>query len=266
MLNVGVIGVGVIGRTLLNASKHAGFNTLGFDPFIPEFGDISVRVLECDIVFVSVPTLTVLGVQQLAPLKDVCEKLKKLKYKGVVCIRCTTLPGTCTDLVAKYKLRIVHMPEFLTEANAAEDFLNQSSLFVSGKPKDRAVTLEAMFGILPHPHKGWRVFQTDDHRVTEFQKYFANCHKAIKVAFCNEIYAACQAVKVDYEQVRKFAIEVPGVGDNHTKVPNGGMLGFGGMCFPKDMSAFANYLDLIKTDAQIFHAALAANELARAPL
>ena len=264
MLNIGVVGVGVVGKALFNASKRAGYPTFGYDPFVSGFGPIDETILKCEIVFVSVPTLTVDGVQQLEPLNDVCAKLKAINYQGVVCIRCTTLPGTCGGLANVYGLRVVHMPEFLTEINSEQDFLNQTSIFVSGNSKDRSVAMEAMFGILPYSQKGWRIFQTDDTRVTEFQKYFANCHKAIKVAFCNEIYSACQTVKVDYDEVRKFAIAVDGVGENHTKVPNEGKLGYGGMCFPKDMSAFVAYLDSINADSQIFHAAIGANDLVRA--
>lgn len=262
---VGVVGVGVVGRALYEASINAGIRTIGFDPFIPQFGELNETVLDCEVVFVSVPTLTVDGVQQLGPLNDVCQKLKDLAFQGVVCIRCTTLPGTCAGLKKVYGLRIVHMPEFLTEANAEADFMAQDVLFVSGDRKDRPAVFGAMFSILPRPKDGWRVFQVEDMRVTEFQKYFANCHKAIKVAFCNEIYQACLTTGVDYNDVRKFAIEVDGVGENHTKVPGPDkLLGYGGLCFPKDMAAFAAYLDSINVDAQVFHAAIGSNDLVRA--
>jgi len=119
-----------------------------------------------------------------------------------------------------------------------------------------------MFGMLPAPAGGWKVFQEEDTRVTEMQKYFANCHKAIKVAMCNEIYAACERTGVDYSRVRACAVEVDGVGANHTTVPNEGKFGFAGSCFPKDMLAFSSWYREIGGVALVFEAALASNEKA----
>ena len=67
-------------------------------------------------------------------------------------------------------------------------------------------------------------------------KLFRNCFLATKVAFCNEMYQFC-SLNVNYENVRKLATMDERITESHSKVPGkDGHFGFGGTCFPKDMS------------------------------
>jgi UDP-glucose 6-dehydrogenase len=258
----GVIGVGVIGSALLDCAIANGLEIQGFDPNKAWCGPLDKRALGCPIVFVSVPTPTDGDYQNLKALIKVCETLKEMSYPGVVCIRCTVLPGICDMLTEKFGLNIVHMPEFLTEANAKEDFKKQTDLFLSGHPAHVADVYELMCAILG---KKIPLHASSDFKVTEFQKYFANCHKAIKVAICNEIYEACKATNTCYDDVQEFAIKVPGVGANHTAVPGpDGQRGYGGACFPKDMQAFSTYLkEGLLFPPGVFAAAIESNDYLR---
>jgi len=69
-------------------------------------------------------------------------------------------------------------------------------------------------------------------------KYFRNAYLATKVSFFNEIYDFCQTYDIDFDQVRGGVGADERIGNSHTFVmPDQGVRGFGGMCFPKDTSA-----------------------------
>ena len=230
-MKIAVIGVGVVGRVLYDVARTNGVSVLGFDSNIPEFGKLNNSILDCPVAFVSVPTPSVMGLQDLSAIHNVMSTLLSLDYRGVVCLRSTVLPGTCAFLNKTYSLRLTHMPEFLTELHAQRDFITQPVIWVSGKSSDTEEVVDALFQILPSLEGVTRSYeQIPAFETTEMQKYFANCFKALKVTFCNEIFDVCAKVGIDYESVRKIACEVPGVGSNHTRVPGPDGRGFSGMC------------------------------------
>ena len=69
-------------------------------------------------------------------------------------------------------------------------------------------------------------------------KYFTNCFLATKVSFANEIYGICQKLELDYDKVIEYSLGDKRIGNSHLNVPGpDGDFGFGGHCFPKDLSA-----------------------------
>ena len=77
----------------------------------------------------------------------------------------------------------------------------------------------------------------------ELVKYFRNCYLATKVSFCNEIYSICKKLNISYENVKDLAVEDSRITDSHTNVPgHDGKFGFGGTCFPKDVSALKSFM------------------------
>ena len=69
-------------------------------------------------------------------------------------------------------------------------------------------------------------------------KYFRNAYLATKVSFFNEIYDFCQTYDIDFDQVRGGVGADERIGNSHTFVmPDQGVRGWGGMCFPKDTKA-----------------------------
>jgi UDPglucose 6-dehydrogenase len=76
----------------------------------------------------------------------------------------------------------------------------------------------------------------------ELIKYAHNCFLAAKVTFWNEMYLAAKKCKANFEEVTEHLISTGKVGNTHNRVPGpDGQLGFGGACFPKDTSAFAQW-------------------------
>ena len=72
----------------------------------------------------------------------------------------------------------------------------------------------------------------------ELIKYITNSFLACKVSFANEMYELCSALDLDYDKIVEYATLDKRLGNSHWAVPGpDGDFGFGGHCFPKDLSA-----------------------------
>jgi UDPglucose 6-dehydrogenase len=72
----------------------------------------------------------------------------------------------------------------------------------------------------------------------EMVKYFRNTFLATKVSFCNEIYNFCIKLGIDYDKMIAIAADDTRISKSHTSVPGyDSHFGFGGTCFPKDISS-----------------------------
>jgi UDPglucose 6-dehydrogenase len=97
---------------------------------------------------------------------------------------------------------------------------------------------------------------TTDLSSAEMIKYAANAFLATKISFINEVANICDRVGADVTQVAK------GIGlDSRigSKFLNAG-LGWGGSCFPKDVSALVHTADDYGYEAQLMKAAISVNE------
>jgi UDPglucose 6-dehydrogenase len=76
----------------------------------------------------------------------------------------------------------------------------------------------------------------------EMVKYFTNCFLATKVTFANQMYEICKSSNIDYDKVCEYALYDQRIGNSHLAVPGpDGDRGFGGHCFPKDLSAMIKF-------------------------
>lgn len=244
---LGFVGLGVVGGAVRDAFASV-FNTIGYD--IKTAPDTKEALLTTNAIFLSLPTSTINGVQDQSSLKDICNWLSENSYEGPVVVKSTVTPGTCAQLKSAYGLRIVHNPEFLTAKNPTEDFLNQPAILLAGSPNEVAYVSELYVFILPYA----KILHSIDTKVTELAKYTHNLFLATKVGFLNEMYRACEAMGVSYDEVIAHAISQEKIGRNHTKVPNDNQFGFAGQCFPKDIQAFLSWsktvgLDLAQVNA-----------------
>ena len=76
---------------------------------------------------------------------------------------------------------------------------------------------------------------------------------ATKVAFFNEIYDLCKAADIDYENVSRLIALDSRIGSSHTQVTED--RGFGGHCFPKDVSALLKMAEVLENNLNILEAA-----------
>jgi nucleotide sugar dehydrogenase len=166
--------------------------------------------------------------------------LKNTPFYCVVVVKSTVPPGTTEKIVRPAVLRAAGKtekeigfamnPEFLREGRAVEDFLNPDRIVI-GSSDPRAVNPVAdVYRNLKAP-----VIRTGL-TAAEMIKYTSNAFLATKISFSNEIGNICKNLNIDVYDVMKGVGLDPRIGSLFL---NAGA-GFGGSCFPKDVSALVS--------------------------
>ena len=80
-------------------------------------------------------------------------------------------------------------------------------------------------------------------------KYAVNTFLAMKVTFMNQLKEVIDDYGGSYNQLSRALAAEYRLGNSHMKIPgHDGKPGFGGSCFPKDLTAWLNFVDK-KTNA-----------------
>jgi len=262
-LKLGIIGAGFVGGAV---SK--GFDR-DVEQFIvdPKLNDNTIKDLvkfDAALTFVCLPTPpTPEGNVDSSLLDKVLKQLVEEKYKGLVVIKSTITPYYLLKFKKNYDLKLVYNPEFLTEANADQDFINSKMLVLGGKWRDcefveKCYARHSSVKLTP-------AFKTD--LITaSLVKYTINSFLATKVAFFNELYDLFQESNAhsSWKHFTQILAADPRMGTSHMQVPGpDGSRGFGGHCFPKDTDAFSIYAHLLGSKLSILDKAIASNKKIR---
>ena len=158
------------------------------------------------------------------------------------------------------------MPEFLTEKNFIDDFINNKDWIFGllNGPRDEEFKLK-ISELFTLAFENDRIKHNNLHFITnkeaEMVKMFKNCFLATKVSFCNEIYQFCEMKGINYENVRALAANDDRILHSHTKVPgHDGSKGFGGTCFPKDTSSLRHEMHNSGMKPYVMNAIIERNE------
>ena len=139
------------------------------------------------------------------------------------------------------KAKLTFSPEFLRAEHAMEDFKKQEFTYIGGGDT-------AFWAGLLSMRLGTTIV-THDPEVLILTKYFRNSFLATKVAFFNQMYDVCEATGVDANEVLTYTALDDRIGTSHTKVTK--ERGYGGHCFPKDVSAIINTAEQLGGDLSI---------------
>lgn len=205
--------------------------------------DLREALHKTKITFVCVGTpSTVHGEIRLHEMQKICQDigsvLRQKKEQHTIVIKSTVVPGTCEKTVVpnieKYSGKkfgkdfgVAMNPEFLREGSAIEDFFNPDRIII-GSPDQKSInTLKALYTGFKCP-----VLETNFGEA-EMIKYASNAMLATKISFINELGNICKRLGIDTNKVAK------GVGFDYRIGPHflRAGIGFGGSCFPKDVSA-----------------------------
>jgi len=240
-MKIGVIGNGFVGKaTSIFECKDIELLTYDINHTLCNPIGLTLQdMIDCDIIFVSVPTpMKETGECHLNIVKDVIKNLNDIHFKNYIVLRSTVPVGTCDAL------GVYFMPEFLTEKNFIDDFKNAKQ-WIFGLPNEDAKFKHKMNELIKLAKNNNRI-KNDDvifmmNKEAEMVKMFKNCFLATKVAFCNEISQFCEKKGINYENVRLISCLDDRIQPSHTMVPGpDSKKGFGGTCFPKDMNSL-NY-------------------------
>ena len=208
------------------------------------------------------------GEADLKYVENVAKEISLFAKNDLLVIVKSTVPvGSCdrvetiiTENLRKRKepleIHVASNPEFLKEGNAIADFMKPDRIVVglkkqSTRDRDKIKRLYKVFS-LDDPSKLLIV----ERKSSEMIKYAANAMLATRISFMNELSLLCEKLKVNIDQVRLGLGSDPRVGKKFLYAGPG----YGGSCFPKDVSALVQTGKKHNLDLQILNAVTDANQ------
>ena len=228
--------------------------------------DLKDAVLNSEISFISVPTpQSDSDSADLSYIRkasgDIGLILKCKEGYHVVVVKSTVVPGTTEDVVvpmlekasgkqAGRDFGVCMNPEFLREGRALVDFLRPDRIVIGSMDSRAGDALESLYDNFDST-----VLRTGI-KTAEMIKYASNALLATKISFSNEIGNICKGLGIDVYDVMK------GVGMDSRICPRflQAGAGFGGSCFPKDVSALVQKSKELGHDAKLLKEVLGTNE------
>lgn len=160
---------------------------------------------------------------------------------------------------------VVSNPEFLREGSAVYDTFNPDRIVLGGSSQLAMQLMQALYAPIVQREFASNAQQVavpvvmTDLASAEMIKYAANAFLATKISFINEVANICDRVGADVTQVAK------GIGlDSRigSKFLNAG-LGWGGSCFPKDVSALVHTAQDYGYEAKLLKSTILVNQQQR---
>ncbi len=254
---IGFIGQGYVGKSYATDFEKRGFETVRYaleEPYCTHRDEIQ----HCDIVFIAVPTPTTPGGFDTSILDSVIGLVGKDK---TAVIKSTILPGTTEKIQKKYPdIFVLHSPEFLTEATAANDAAHPDRNII-GMPEDSEVYRKRSRQVMDVlPRAPYELMTTS--REAEFIKYANNTWFYVKVVLVNLFYDLATEMGGDWGRIRDAMAADPRIGRTHLDPVHKSGRGAGGNCFIKDFEAFVRFYTETLDDPSgkdVFHAVRAKN-------
>jgi len=147
--------------------------------------------------------------------------------------------------------RYVSCPEFLKEGSAVRDFLEPDRVVIGDRGDWAGDAVEELYAPLDAP-----VVRTDV-KSAEMVKLASNAFLATKISFINEIANVCEETGADVVEVARGMGLDDRIGPKFLQAG----IGFGGSCFPKDVSALKQLAGNSGYHFQLLNAVIEVNEL-----
>lgn len=202
--------------------------------------DYAPHIEESDAVFIAVgtPSRRGDGHADLSYVFAAAKELASHLRKYTVIVDKSTVPVGTAGKVAQVireentdaDFDVASNPEFLREGSAIDDFLKPDRVVIGAESSRAREVMRTIYG--PLADSGTPVFMTNT-ETAELIKYASNAFLAAKISFINEISALCEKTGADVLDVARGMGFDKRIGSRFLQAGPG----YGGSCFPKDVSA-----------------------------
>ncbi len=222
--------------------------------------DLAKAVEFAEVIFLALPTPPMEdGSADLRHLLAVANDIGQILKDYRVIVNKSTVPvGTAdrvTEVIARHaqvEFDVVSNPEFLREGAAVNDFLKPERVVVGTRSPRARKILKRLYK--PFLMSGNPIIFMDE-RSSELTKYAANSMLATKITFMNEIANLCELVGADVDMVRRGVGSDSRIGKRFLFAG----IGYGGSCFPKDVSALHRTAQAYQYDFRLLDAVMKVN-------
>ncbi|MBU0686364.1 MAG: UDP-glucose/GDP-mannose dehydrogenase family protein [Candidatus Margulisbacteria bacterium] len=229
---------------------------------------IASTVKKSEVIFIAVGTPSradgeadVSAVESVA--KEIAKAIKGPSGKAgaayKVIVNKSTVPVGMGDIVtkllikngvAKNRFAVVSNPEFLREGSALDDFMHPDRIVIGAQDKRAYEVITELY----RPLNAHIIFTSI--KSAELIKYASNAFLATKISFINEIANVCERVGSDVSEVA----DAVGLDKRIGRAFLSAGLGWGGSCFPKDVSALIHLARAKGYNPEILESVLNVNQ------
>jgi UDPglucose 6-dehydrogenase len=200
-------------------------------------------VEKSDVIFIAVPTPpTADGSVDLSFIEGVAREIAACMTSYKIIVDKSTVPVKTGDKVvetikryckSKVEFDVASNPEFLREGFAVGDLMHPDRIVIGVKSQRPVQAMKEIYTPFNAP-----IIVTDINSA-ELIKHAANSFLALKISYINAISVICEASGANVQEVANGMGMDERIGRRFLDAS----LGFGGSCFPKDLSAFIQISD-----------------------
>jgi UDPglucose 6-dehydrogenase len=205
-------------------------------------------VQKSDVIFIAVPTPPMAdGAVDLSFIEKVAREIASAMTSYKIVVDKSTVPVKTGDKVAetikryckaKVEFDVVSNPEFLREGFAVEDLMHPDRIVIGVKSPRPVSTMSQIYTPFNAP-----IIVTDINSA-ELIKHASNSFLALKISYINAISVICETTGANVQEVANGMGMDERIGRRFLDAS----LGFGGSCFPKDLSAFVKIAEQVGYD------------------
>lgn len=212
---------------------------------------IGEGVRSSDIVFIAVPTPPQAdGSVDLSFIEGVAREIAGCLDAYKIIVDKSTVPVKTGEKVAetikrynraKVDFDVVSNPEFLREGFAVEDLMHPDRIVVGTLSERPVAAMREVYAPFEAP-----IIVTDINSA-ELIKHAANSFLALKISYINAVASLCEATGANVVEVANGM----GLDKRIGRAFLNAGIGFGGSCFPKDLSAFIKIAEQLGVDFRL---------------
>jgi len=180
------------------------------------------------------------GFADLSALFSACRAIAPHLHEHTIIVTKSTVPIGTNERIKQYmeqngvqhfSVKIVSAPEFLRQGSAVHDTFHGDRIVIGGEDPAAVQTVEELYRPFNIP-----IIKTDL-RSAEMIKYASNAFLAAKISFINEMANLCEHAGANVADVSQGIGMDRRIGKHFLSAG----AGYGGSCFPKDLSAIIAY-------------------------